>query len=259
MRSDGLKIKLTRVAGLTPANVLDTPYYFQCPPEDEVTLSFGHSSTDYTVIPSQDDGDFQRVGGRQLRTAAFSTLVVDWGGFILADHFARNFDAGTFTIETLVNNLIEVSEKGAIFRVTASHNLRGVEWSWLATLPDLGVVERAGEIDARFLNITFKEWRKGISQAKRVGGKTWPKTHVLTKTDTLYNLARHYYGKTGAGRPGATAIAKANKIRNWGFGTPLVNSKRFKVGDKIKIPEMKIVAKITGNTSYVPGATGIGG
>lgn len=250
MRSDGLKIKLVRIPGVTDKRLLPVPYYFQCPPTDTFTLNYGHESQTYSVIPTGTSrgGQYKRVGGRKLRAVSFSTIVVDWAEFMIRSHQDANAANGYDSLQDLVERLQHMAENGSPVHLLAAHDWADEpEIDFYATMPDLALHEQGGEPDARYADVSFEEWRDPVVQGKsskkqRRGGKSWPKTHVLDDDDTLYGLAKTYYGKDGAGRVGAEAIARTNAIASWGFGTPLVQSKRFKKGDKIKIEQLPISA-----------------
>lgn len=257
---DGLKVRLQAIKGVTPKNLLKTPYYFQCPPTDTISYSYGHNSQVYTTIPTtMSGGDYKRIGGKKLRTIAFSTLIVDTAqSFVLASHLDANVSAEQDDITSLLHGMIKLAEgyksEPPVFHLLISHDWRShVEIAMQATLPDLSIEERGGETDARYLSVTFEQWREPFTtdqslKRRRAGGKDFPITIMLKAGDTLYSLAHHYYGKKGAGRPGAQAIAKQNAITDWGFATPLVNMKRYKVGSKLVIPE---VEQVSGSVSGV--------
>lgn len=234
-RNEGLLIKLSAIRGVTRRGYLKTPYYFQCPPTDEFSIAYGAERTTYRTIKA---GEYSRKGGRNLRTITFDTLVLLWAPFVLWPETTRG------DIRSGVSRLITTTEKELVFRFQAAHIFGEDGSSYWADMPAVLTAftptERGGENDARYLNCQFQEWRDPVVKRegkgrKRYGYKDFPRTHKLTKTTTLYGLAKKYYSST----KGWKWIAKANGIKKWGPSTPLVNSHRFHVGDKVKIPDPK--------------------
>lgn len=261
---EGLRVKIQSIAGKTPKGVLESGYYFQCPPLEEFSVDYAHSHTDYDTVL---EGQFSRKGGVQLRSAQFSTLVVDWGLFTVAQD--------TAPIEELTATLIEVCEAGDPFLLTVAHrmpaggfdnwgaSMAGPELQMAATLRTLRVTERAGEGDARYMDVAFTEYRdpqiRSRQLKKKRGQKTtrsgdrpfpitveliydgwsnrgggFPAQGTLDGRDlsnkyripgpvTLISLAARYYGDPQQWRQ----IAVENGLGDWGAASPLHLHPRF--------------------------------
>jgi hypothetical protein len=93
---------------------------------------------------------------------------------------------------------------------------------------------KPGEKDTRYYTLEIKEWRDNSLTRRKA--KEGPRTATLFASTTLYDLARIFYGSASMWRE----IARANGITNWGPSTPLVQSKRFVIGDKLTIPEIEL-------------------
>jgi hypothetical protein len=108
------------------------------------------------------------------------------------------------------------------------------EFNGFASLRRLAIVLKRGEADTRYLQLDLSEHRR-ISSRRRRHGKAadLPTTAKIGEKTTLRGLALHFYGIEEFWRE----IAKANGVTKWGSETPLVLLPRFKVGDRIKIPE----------------------
>lgn len=249
----GLRIRLARIKGISKGPALAAPYYFQCPPLDSFQHDHGFDHSRYTTI----EGEFSRRGGRRLIAANFRTIVVEWGAFVT--------EFG-FDVQDLANSLVDISEEGYPFDLLAWHNYNKLpELHMPATLDSVSVVEQAGEVDARYLDLAFTEWRDPVVrrkslgkprtparkefpftvQLKKDGSWTWPTTApgrslslkdlAANKALTLERIARWAYGKPSY----AKYVAKANNIKDWGYDTALIKHSRFKKnGGKIKVPEI---------------------
>lgn len=243
MRGEGLRIRLSSIAGVTDKSVLRTPYYFQCPPMDDFarTHSFNHSK--YTAMA----GEFVRPSGRALTPLSFRTIVVEWGAFVVE----FNYD-----LPALVGSLIEINEAGTPFDLLVAHRYNEeAEIHMDAVLESVTVTETAGEQDARYLDLQFSEYRDPTTKRKgkkkpRRGRSALPFTIRLSKDGTwsspvkvrakapltLEKIAVSAYGKASW----AKHVAKANGIRDWGYRDALVNHPRFKRnGGKIKVPDVQ--------------------
>jgi hypothetical protein len=174
---EGLQVQLSRIPGITPKNLLERPYFFQCPPLSEVSYEYGYDHNDYQTVR---EGTFSRKSGRRLRAVTFATLVVDWGLFTL-----RSADED-MTIEEHTEALQELSESGDAFMLTMSHRfsgwsigpngrwsltMAGPEAEFPVTLRSLRVTEREGEGDARYLDVSFTEYRDPVVGGKHKGKK----------------------------------------------------------------------------------------
>lgn len=237
---EGLKVVLEPIPGVTSNNLLGrNGLFLQAPPTDTFSHDHSFSHNDYETVGGI---QFSRRGAKQLAMVTFDTLVVDWANWA--------FYNGS-TIEEISAALIEICESGDPVLLTASHDLppggygnwslalAGPEVQMQATLRTLKVEERAGEGDARYLNLSFTEYRDpNISRlgAGRSGGKSLPTTVTLFMdghaTDaasspignppgdpvTLHMLAKRFYGDPSMWG----TIARANRIKGWGGGDALV-------------------------------------
>lgn len=264
---EGLSIVLTAIPGLTSKDVLETPFFFQCPPLEQFTVEYGFNHVEYDTIRA---GTFSRKGGRSLRLVSFDTLTVDWGLFAFF-----NFEQ----IEAMRDRLIALTESGEPFEFTAHHSSQGSEiadvgWPELqmaATLRDLQVIEKAGEGDARYYTAQFSEYRdpvadrQGRGGAGGQGGAGGPGGDLPTfvsvfgdgdvkdakgktigtveKPSSMESLARAYYGDGQQWRN----IALKNNLTGWGATDKLYRHPRFqklapKQSDKVKIPNIPVKA-----------------
>lgn len=241
---EGLKVVLEPIPGLTRKDLLGrNGFFLQTPPLDEFSRDYGHSHTDYETVST---GQFSRKsGGRNLRTITFDTLVVDFATWAFYDDSP---------IEQITAKLIEICESGDPVLLTAAHDLPhggygnwdltlvGPEVQYPATLRTLRVAERAGEGDARYMNLSFVEYRDpnvdrtGLGGSKRAGSKNLPTTVTLfmdghatsaagkavgkppSKPVTMALLAKTFYGDPTAWK----LIAETNAIRGWGANDALV-------------------------------------
>jgi hypothetical protein len=99
------------------------------------------------------------------------------------------------------------------------------------TMRSVGIEERAGEGDAKYYNMSFTQWRDPVIRRRRRKRK-FPIRHRLTKKDTLAKLARKYYGDPS--KAGQIKVYTP-KLRRWGANTPIVEHKKYKVGDVLVI------------------------
>lgn len=249
---DGLRVRFAKVRGFTPKGVLDDALYLPVV-LNEFTFSEEAAHQEYDTVAA---GQFSvpaagPATARQLRSTDFETLTLDWDAPWLARAGQDDQDVR--------RELYKVLRARAPFELLATLQLgRGTEELRMkATLRSIERTLKPGERDTRYYTLALKEWRdpsverRGAGSAGR-GHSSLPTTAVLKADTTFTSLAGHYYGL--ASRAYWAAIANANGLRSWGGNTPIVQSKRFKVGDKVKIPKKPIVAS-TG-TPGVPRATG---
>lgn len=268
---EGLQIILEPLEDLTQAGLVPAEgLFFQCPPLEEFTIEHNHTFTDYDTPRL---GQMSRKGGRQLITATFDTLVVDWGTYTLLDVDVE--------IEDFTDKLRRINRSGTPFLFTAAHQqppggyqnwtltLGGPELQMAATLRALRITERAGEGDARYLNCAFVEYRdpvvgeRELGKAPRRGGKKFPVTGQIDRRTGVFR----YVPKGGSsrievrgrlktdgdplptavtladlaqhfyGNPGlARHIALANGLTDWGQHSSLYKHPRWRNGGSIKIP-----------------------
>lgn len=244
---DGFVIAFAEIPGLTAKGVLAKPFYFQCPPTEEFGPDFGWTFNDYTTL---DRKTHSNPSSRNLTTVSFTTLLVE-ESWIDPRHLParRGGKSGPrFAVAELpsggvlgaVKLLKRLGETMTPFAMQAGQiNLWG-EWEPLGqdqpqmavTLRSFRPVERAGERDARYLQVSLTEFEdapdlRAISPPKPPiagdGHKNTPSTDkngrkLLARLNTaklpkgrrtMYELAKHYYGATSAWR----LIAKANGIK----------------------------------------------
>lgn len=251
---------MRRISGMTPKTVLKRPYYFQCPPMDDFAIAYGHSHGKYSTI----DGEYSRRGGRNLITTSFRTLVVEYGGFVVE----HNYD-----VEKLVDRLIYISQRGYPFDLLCTHAYnQEPELHMDAVLESVTVSESANELDARYLDLAFSEYRDPVvkrrklkggsrTKGKRPGRKAFPIWFQLKKDGTftaeravtmprkpkpltLELMATLCYGKASYAR----YIAKANKLTHYGYKDPLIKHSRFKgKGGKLVVPEAPLATFALGD------------
>jgi hypothetical protein len=207
------------VKGLTAPGLLKAPLYLQCPPLESFSTGYAFSHADYDTVRA---GQHSRPAGKQLRTVQFQTLLVDFSPSWAVWLPSR---AGTPQPDPLTtrNALVKLLESGSPFRFRAINpgywGDGRADLEMMATLRTLSVEERAGEPDARYLDLAFTEYRvpelgrKAKGSARHAGGgraRDLPYKHPVKKGDTLLGLAKKHYGKQGRWR----VIAQVNGIRN---------------------------------------------
>jgi hypothetical protein len=262
---EGLRVKIEPIPGLTGKNLMGRDgFYFQCPPLEEFAPVYGYTHTQYDTIRK---GQFSRKGGRKLRTVSFDTLVVDFANWTVVARLVE--------IEEFNNKLIRLSESGDPFLLTVAHQmpprgyddwgetLAGPELQMEATLDEIRVAEKAGEGDARYMSVSFTEYRDPFTEREAKGKarrptKKFPKTVLLQRDGrasdketglpigdppaqplTMARIAKFYYHDTSEWRTIATH--NKNKITNWGANDSLLiffetrkNKKNWPV--KITVP-----------------------
>jgi hypothetical protein len=204
MRGEGLRVRLRRIPGETPKNVLRSALILPA-------VMRGFSWTEEAQHAEYDTvraGQFSQPAmgpatARQLRTVDdVETLTVEWDAPWLVE---QGLDPDDVYRD--------------LFAVLRSR--RAVE---------LLVTPKFTERSVLRMNVTI---RRGAGRST-----TLPTTHKLTADDTLHSLAQHYYHSALA----AVDIARANGIGKWGRKTPLVKMHRFKVGSKVKIPKLVVAS-----------------
>lgn len=246
---EGLRVRIQPVPGITDGKLMHGDgFFFQCPPLEEFTVEYAGAHSDYDTAAS---GQFSRPGGKQLRIASFDTLFVDFATWTVITR--------PIEIEDLTRKLVKICESCTPFLLTVAHSLpphgydtwgqtlAGPELQMLATLRTLKVSEKAGEGDARYVNVSFTEYREPFAEEDAKGKPRhkhykhhWPKTVLLfhdgTGRDkvtnerigepplnpiTLERLAKHYYHHPNLWRH--IADYKKNHIKNWGANDQLLD------------------------------------
>lgn len=228
-RGRGLRIRLTRIPGITAKGVLAKPLYltplgpFSVSEEASHREYETHRSGQYS-IPAQGPAT-----ARMLRDAGpIETMTIDW-------------DA-PWMIEN--NDPQEVkAELGAVLRSRKPVELLAImklgqgpeELRMYVTLRRSTRELRPGEADTRYWTIEIREYRKNEMDRKSADAANdrLPRTVTLHTGDTLESLAARWHGSPNSWR----SVGNANGLRAWGRRTPIVNSSRFKAGDRFKIPK----------------------
>lgn len=186
---DGVRVWLSRLKGHTKKGLLRQPFLFQCPPLESWTWTQSHGWQDYETLRKD---TFSRPGARGLREINFRTLFLDWDAdfSLLRGQVMRELNPLHMSDE-----LREVMNSGTPFKLKIGQPKLWGEWDieMAATLRSLGVEERAGEVDTRYADVTFVQWREAAVTRKRKG-KGLPTKHKIKKGDTLRKLSKKYYG-----------------------------------------------------------------
>lgn len=248
---DGLRIIMKRMPGFTPRGLLPTPFLFQVPPMENFKRAHGHNFVDYETLR----GEMSRASGRKLIAMAFTSMVLDWKpewSLIHTEGWIPN------PIE-ISEQLVKISEQGSPFLFTAGQPRLWGRYDILdlpMTLRTIEVDERAGEIDARYLDVSFVEHRTPDMLTSKSKGKakkrhsdklpTWVQVnengsardrngHRFPSPATLHKLARHFYGSASRW----TLIAKRNGMRDYAPTRSLGEWARTHRGrDKLQIPPL---------------------
>lgn len=244
VRGEGMRIRLSKIPGITQGDalkVLKVPYYFQCSPLDNFTVPTTRTFPRYTNYQGT---EYLQRGGSILQTLAFRTIVVEYGRYVVE----RDWN-----MERLIKNLQRIAESGWPFELLATHQYNlDAEVQMNVVLESCIVAENAGEVDARYIDLSFVQWRAPVVVRKAIGSATtWPKTVVLDKNGTaklqggkgtkgwknatLAAIAIGVYRKPGLAR--YVGSAQKPPILNWGLHTPLIKHPRFKKGGKLIIPK----------------------
>lgn len=223
----GLRIRLRAAHGLTPRHILREPLVLPVV-IGEFTVEEEFLWEDFGTVGSGEHST-PAAGKRAnpLQTFTADTLSLTWNPrWLVAPHQSpRQIRRWLMAIgrSRAVFNLLAINRPGADF----------AEFNGLARMSSLARTLKPGEADTRYFTIGFKQYRPMNARRRRHGGPRLPTTHKLKATDTLRSLADHYYGTGQIWR----LIANANGLTKWGSENPIVKTKRYKVGDRIKIPQ----------------------
>lgn len=242
-RGEGLRVRFSSIKGVTPKGVLTRPLYLPATIGD-VAWTEEAQHSEYDTVRA---GQFSQpaMGGptaRRLRQFDdFETLTLTWDPSWLVEegHDPQGVRDALYAVLRSKKpvELLATLKFGAPVLIRADVTFRSVR-------PQL----RGGEPDTIYYTVKIAEWRNGSTIRKGSDGDSkLPTTHILTATDSLYSLSKHYYDGSASGWDN---IARANKITGFGKKTALVKHKRFKVGSKVKIP------KITPTTVRIPEQSG---
>jgi hypothetical protein len=231
----GMRVRLETIPGFTARRLRRVlPFHFQAPPLDQFEWGGGFNWQDYDTVTA---GQFSQPQSRMLRTFSFQTIFTD----VKYPWTLRKEQGYTPNPMTLTRRLMQIAEAGTPIRFTCG---QPVLWEindldLAVTLREVRPVEKSGEIDARYVTLTFVEFRH--PRLPRFGsaappGKKLPAT-LLVRTlpmgrRTLYALAKFYYGSQSLWR----RIAKANGMTNLSPTVDLRHRYRKQRNKKITIP-----------------------
>lgn len=267
-RGPGLRVRLSRIDGLTKKGLLNRPYYFQCPPLEEFVVQWAHEFNDYMTVAQ---GEYSRRSGRKLRTVQFETLAVDTLPVVGA---ARPVSP-PWVVEQAVSDkndhrvvLRDVLSAGTPFRLHVAQQLgTDVLLDMPATLRTLNVATKGAEIDTFYFTCEFHEYRDPIvkrNAKSRSGGRKWPHTITL-KADGTYRgmntrdqplsirlIAIYLYKDATLAWP----LARALGITDYGIDALLIKYPRYKRGGKIVCPAIDKNTPISAPTASTASAFG---
>jgi hypothetical protein len=262
-RGQGLRVIMRKSKQHTARHLLDHPFIFQVPPLESFSWSQDYGWEDYTTI---EKGTFSRPSAQGLRQISFDTMFVDYDAEFTIVHPVEHWvkrkgkkfsdlprnptpprvDPTKFGRRKVVwrpdplklsRELRHIMNSGTPFwlEVHQQHLWGRHDLEMMATLRSLSVEERAGEIDSRYISVSYVEWREPEVKKKKKGSK-FPLRHKVRRGDTLKSLSKKYYGGYG----GWKSIKKANdkKLKGVGPQEPLQNVKQHgKPVDVITIPD----------------------
>lgn len=217
----GIHVVVGAVKNITPV-ALDRllPFAFQVPPLNNFPINRSYPWQDYDPL---EGGQRSRRGSKQLNTYSWRTLFTadPWGWTLLhGDGFTPN------PLEMLarLDRIATLSNQYGVPVYLTARNPKlwsRFEINTPATIRSLNSEEVEGEPDTRYVDIQMTEWRDTSLQSKRMGGGSGrnarlPVTLIArdlppTK-NTLYELAKNYYGQPSAWK----VIAKANGLMDAG-------------------------------------------
>lgn len=212
----GLRVILAPIEGVTPKHVLAKPFLFQCPPLNDFTEEMAFNHGDYMTAFS---GERSRPMGRQLETINLGTLWLDDGSRDHAPDWALVKKAKA---PIVVKNQLKAIAYAGVPLWLMVHQMplwHRYDLKMMVTIRSFSSQEKDGENDARYFNFQFREWRttdvrtKGQGSTRsRVGphGLNVTIANLPASRDTLYELAKYYYGSSSQWR----VIAKANGLTN---------------------------------------------
>lgn len=225
---EGLHARLRAIHNLTPRQVLRSPLLLPVMIGEELSVEEEYLWEDFgTVGDGEHSSPAPGKSARPQQKFTGETLSLTWDARWLANPGVNP--------EKLRRELLRIGRERALFDLLIL-NKPGADFAEFSGYANIRRITRGlkrGESDTRYYTIDFAEYRPmTVGRKKHRFGPRLPSTHALTKTDTLRSLARELLGNEEKWR----MIARANGITKWGGNDPLVDSKRFKVGDRIKIP-----------------------
>jgi hypothetical protein len=192
----GTMIVMNEIPGFTPRGLLSVPYTFQAPPLDEMTITTQANFNDF-MTPKR--GEFSRSQGRSLQRIQFGTVFLDYN------------DVWTVWSEDMppdpvvsVQFLEKVAATCRPFWLTIGEPvLRDLpDFDMPATLRSVTRRATGGEVDARYVDVEFAEYRDLQLPIKTIRTQRtghFPVTVTISdlsfsrNQDTLHALALRYY------------------------------------------------------------------
>lgn len=229
----GLRVRLTRIKGRTPKGILTRRLYLPVV-LNEMTVEETAEFAEYTT---HSKGEFAvpRQGGkhaRTLRDLPFEMLTLDWEADWLIEY--RN----PKKVQHELDHIIRSKEPVMLLALVHAGHRQPVEFRGAVTLRRTARTLRPGEADTRYWQLEFKEDReltsRRLATKKGKGDTDLPTRHRLNAGTNLEGVSKRYYGTTAHWR----LIREENNLGHWGPRTPLVQHRRFKVGDFIKVPAL---------------------
>lgn len=254
----GMRVILAPIKGLTSKKIMlsgsgqQRSFRFQMPPTESFARGMSYSHTDYDTLRL---GTHSQPGGPGLQSVSFSTLFVDhdpsYAVWPNTQKFAETDSSSGFNtlrdeywnVLNMTEQLEEIMNSGTPVRLYAGQPTLwqggGGESGWDVNMPvtlrGLNVEERAGELDARYVDVEFVEYRELRLQRRRMGkatgaaGRSSAKRPAVveiypdgraydTSTEkkiatvgkaTLMTLGKYYFGDTSGG---GKQIRAANSI-----------------------------------------------
>lgn len=197
--TEGKRVLLTPVKGLTKANLFGEAFRFQMPPSGDLQTTFAVNYTDYDTIGGK---QLSRSGATQLQALSLSTLALDYDVSWASHH--QGFPSGpptqtysdisggagqTFAAQGFIegenvdpppspiqvrNMLVMIAEAKTPFQLEVSQP--GVyehpDVYMLATLRSVQSTEKAGEPDARYFDLSFVEYVRPALLDRDAKGKS---------------------------------------------------------------------------------------
>lgn len=266
----GMRVILAPIPGLTKKDIMvdgsgkPRSFRFQMPPTESFSRALAHAHSDYDTLRL---GQHSRPNGKMLESVRFSTLVVDWDApwavYPNTQKFDRTFGSGYSTyrdemwnILNITGQLEEILDSGTPVRLYAGQPVLweggGGESGWDVNMPvtlrSLNIEERAGELDARYLDLEFVEYRSLKLNRRRLGKqKTKPArgTTLRPTTVEIYPDSR------------AFDLSTESQIATSGKATMSMLAKRY-FGDPSQWSQITAANFILRKTSWSPN-TPLGG
>lgn len=213
--TDGLRVSLQHFRH-TKKGVLDNQLNFQVPPLEQWGWT---QETDHLEFETLSKGQFSRLAGRQLITFEIRTMVIDYQPTWAAWTRRRPHAPQPQKTAQLLKNLVQLGSP--VMFVARSGWWEGNDLRLPVTIRSVAVEERAGEIDARYFDLQFSEWRSQELEDKGYsgegGGAGGDKTPATVKIEDDGRCIEEGTGKVVAGKPGTLA-----KLATYYFGDPTI-------------------------------------